>query len=419
MPDIASNRVRHPASIDPLDLCDPVRYAERGYPDDVWTQLRAEAPVAWFEPEGYEPFWAVTKHADIVDVASQPVRFSNEHGLIIGPKGAAGQPIEMVVTLDPPRHGPLRRVAMRRFTPRAIKAHNEEIEALALEVLDRANDVTASCEEFDFVQHVAAPLPIAVIAWFLGVPREDRELLFHWTNEIIGKDDPEFRRPGETPGQTLKRARIEMHTYLAELIERHRREPGDDIVSELIAAEIDGQPLTELQLLSYCELMVEAGNETTRNAISGGLLALDQHPDQWNRLRVDPAILPGAVEEMLRYVTPIIHFTRTATEDAEVHGIKIHEGDKLALFFASANRDDDVFDDPFAFRIDRDPNPHLAFGIGEHFCMGAHLARLEMQTVFRHLVARLASFEITGPVERLNSAVNGGIKHLPVRCRLA
>jgi cholest-4-en-3-one 26-monooxygenase len=419
MTDLATDRLVHPASIDPLDLCDPARYAERGYPDDVWTQLRAEAPVSWFEPEGYEPFWAITKHADILDVASQPVRFSNEHGLMIGPKGAMGQPIEMVVTLDPPRHGPLRRVAMRRLTPRAIKARNDDIERLALEVLDGITDAAAGGEEFDFVQHVAAPLPIAVIAWFLGVPREDRELLFRWTNEVIGKDDPEFRQPGESPGQTLRRARIEMHTYLAELVERHRRQPGDDIVSELIAAEIDGEPLTEMQLLSYCELIVEAGNETTRNAISGGLLALDHHRDQWERLRADPELVPGAVEEMLRYVTPIIHFTRTAMEDAEVRGVHIHEGDKLALFFASGNRDDDVFDDPFAFRIDRSPNPHLAFGIGQHFCMGAHLARMEMATVFHHLLARLESFEVTGPVERLNSAVNGGIKHLPVRCRLA
>ena len=299
-----TDRVAPPSSIDPLDLCDPTRYAAHGYPEDVWAQLRAEAPVAWFEPEGYEPFWAVTKHADILDVASQPVRFSNEHGLMIGPKGAPGQPIEMVVTLDPPRHGPLRRVAMRRFTPRAIRSRHDEIEQLALEVLDGIRDAASGGEEFDFVQHVAAPLPIAVIAWFLGVPREDRELLFHWTNEIIGKDDPEFRRPGETSAQTFKHARIEMHAYLTELVERHRREPGDDIVSELITAEIDGAPLTELQLLSYCELIVEAGNETTRNAISGGLLALDRHRDQWEQLRSDPDLLPDAVEEMLRYVTP-------------------------------------------------------------------------------------------------------------------
>ena len=412
-------RVDHPTAIDPLDLVDPVRYAERGYPDDAWTQLRAEAPVAWFEPDGYEPFWAITRHADIRDVASQPTRFSNEHGLMLGPKGAPGQPIEMVVTLDPPRHGPLRRIGMRRLTPRAIHARNDEIERLALDVLDGITVIANDGEEFDFVQHVAAPLPIAVIAWFLGVPPDDRELLFHWTNEVIGKDDPEFRRPGESPGQTLRRARMEMHGYLGELIERRRREPGDDIVSELLAADLDGQPLTELQLLSYCELIVEAGNETTRNAISGGLLAFADHRDQWDRLCTDPTLLPGAVEEMLRFVSPIIHFTRTAMEDAEVHGVPIHEGDKLALFFASANRDEEVFDDPFAFRIDRDPNPHLSFGIGTHFCMGAHLARLEMDSVFRHLLARLESFEVTGPVERLNSAVNGGIKHLPVRCRFS
>jgi cholest-4-en-3-one 26-monooxygenase len=412
-------RVAHPASIDPLDLCDPVRYAARGYPEDVWALLRAEAPVAWFEPDGYEPFWAVTRHADIRDVASQPVRFSNEHGLMIGPKGAPGQPIEMVVTVDPPRHGPLRRIGMRRLTPRAIHARNDEIEQIALEVLDGITAVANDGEEFDFVQHVAAPLPIAVIAWFLGVPPQDRPLLFHWTNEVIGKDDPEFRRPGETPGQTLRRARMEMHAYLGELIERRRREPGDDIVSELLASDLDGQPLTELQLLSYCELVVEAGNETTRNAISGGLLAFSEHRDQWERLCTDPALLPKAVEEMLRWVSPIIHFTRTAMEDSEVRGVRIHEGDKLALFFASGNRDDEVFDDPFAFRVDRDPNPHLSFGIGTHFCMGAHLARLEMDAVFRHLLARLEWFDVTGPVERLNSAVNGGIKRLPVRCRLA
>ncbi len=190
-------------------------------------------------------------------------------------------------------------------------------------------------------------------------------------------------------------------------------------MSELIAAEIDGQPLTEMQLLSYCELIVEAGNETTRNAISGGLLAFSEHRDQWQKLRDDPGLMPSAVEEILRYVSPIIHFTRMATEDSEVRGVKIRAGEHVALFFASGNFDEEVYDDPFAFRIDRQPNPQLAFGFGEHFCMGAHLARLEMETVFRHLLARLEEFEVSGPVERLNSAVNGGIKHLPLRCRLS
>jgi cholest-4-en-3-one 26-monooxygenase len=411
-----TSRVDPPGSIDPLDLVDPERFARNGYPDAVWTQLRAEAPVAYFEPPGYQSFWAITKHADIVDVASQPERFSNMHGLILGPIGAPTQPMEMIVTLDPPRHGPLRRVAMPRFTPRAIRSRHEEIERIAVELLDEV--AADGSDEFDFVERIAAPLPIAVISWILGVPRSDWQLLFHWTNEVIGKDDPEFRRPGETAGQTIKRARGEMHAYLGELIEKRRRDPGDDVVSHLLSAEIDGRPLTELQLLMYCELIVEAGNETTRNAISGGLLAFSEHREEWEKLRDRPELLPDAVEEILRWVSPIIHFTRVATEDAEVRGVKIAEGDRLALFFASANRDEDVYERPFEFRVDRRPNPQLAFGSGAHFCMGAHLARLEMETVFRHLLARLESFAVTGPVERLSSAVNGGIKHLPLRCRL-
>ena len=348
-------RVAAPSSIDPLDLVDPARFASRGYPDAVWTQLRAEAPVAYFEPPGYQPFWAITKHADIGEVASQPVRFSNEHGLILGPIGAPTQPTEMIVTLDPPRHGPLRRVAMPRFTPRAIRSRHEEIERIAAEILDEATADDA--DEFDFVERIAAPLPIAVISWFLGVPRSDWQLLFHWTNEVIGKDDPEFRRPGETPGQTIKRRAARCTPISGELIEQRRREPGDDVVSHLISSEIDGQPLTEEQLLKYCELIVEAGNETTRNAISGGLLAFSEHRGEWDKLRDHPELMSDAVEEMLRWVSPIIHFTRMATEDAEVRGVKIREGEHLALFFASANRDEDVFDDPFAFRVDRAPEP--------------------------------------------------------------
>ena len=410
-------RVPHPADIDPFDLVDGARFAARGYPHDVWTRLRAEAPVCWFEPAGWQPFWAVTRHADIQHVATQPNRFSNEHGLIIMPKGGPMQPAEMVVTMDPPRHGPMRGVAIRRFTPRAVRSRQEEIERITTEILD---GVAASGQvgEFDFVEKVAAPLPIAVISWILGVPQEDWQLLFRWTNEVIGKDDPEFRRPGESPGQTIRRARGEMHGYLQVLIDQRRADPRDDIVSHLIAAEIDGAPLTAEQLLNYCELMVEAGNETTRNAISGGLLAFSEHPEQWEALRARPELLPDAVEEILRWVSPIIHFIRYATVDSEVHGVEIPAGDNVAIFFASGNRDEDVFDDPFAFRIERAPNPHLAFGFGEHFCMGAHLARVELETIFRHLLTRFDDFELAGPAERLSSNVNGGIKHLPIRCHL-
>jgi len=410
-------RVPHPADIDPFDLVDGARFAARGYPHDVWTRLRAEAPVCWFEPVGWQPFWAVTRHADIQHVATQPNRFSNEHGLIIMPEGGPMQPAEMVVTMDPPRHGPMRGVAIRRFTPRAVRSRQEEIERITTEILD---GVAASGQvgEFDFVEKVAAPLPIAVISWILGVPQEDWQLLFRWTNEVIGKDDPEFRRPGESPGQTIRRARGEMHGYLQVLIDQRRADPRDDIVSHLIAAEIDGAPLTAEQLLNYCELMVEAGNETTRNAISGGLLAFSEHPEQWEALRARPELLPDAVEEILRWVSPIIHFIRYTTEPSEIHGVEIPAGDNVAIFFASGNRDEEVFGDPFAFRIDRTPNPHLAFGFGTHFCMGAHIARVELETIFRHLLDRLEWFELAGPVERLTSNVNGGIKHLPIRARL-
>lgn len=401
---------------DAAELVDPTRYARDGYPHELWTRLRAEAPVAYFAPPGLEPFWAITKHADILEISKQPLLFSSAQGITLRRAGAPVIASEMVVMLDPPRHGPVRKVANARFTPRAVRTRRDDIDRIAVEILDDAAPADA-VGELDFVERIAAPFPLAVIAWILGVPSEDWGLLFRWTNEVIGKDDPEYRRSGESPGQTIKRARGEVHVYFQGLIDQRRSDPQDDLVSELIQGEIDGQPLTDAQLVSYCELLVEAGNETTRNAISGGLLAFCEHRTEWEKLQDNPDLMPDAVEEILRWVSPISHFTRTATEDCEVRRTKISAGEQVALFFASANRDEEVFDDPFVFRIDRRPNPHLAFGFGEHFCMGAFVARVELETVFRHLLARLESFEVAGAVERLSSIVNGSIKHLPLRFR--
>jgi cytochrome P450 len=323
----------------------------------------------------------------------------------------------MIVTIDPPAHGPLRRAANARFRPRAVREGRRVIEEIADEIFDRVASA-GTYGEIDFVERIAAPFPLAVIAGTLGVPSSDVELLYRWTSEIIGKDDPEYRRPGETPLKTMLRARGELHAYFDRLIEECRGDARDDLVAELISAEIDCAPLTPKQLVSYCELLVEAGNETTRNAISGGLLAFAEHRGEWEKLRAHPELLPDAVEEILRWVSPISHFTRTATEDVEVRGMTIRAGDEVALYFASANRDEEVFDEPFAFRIDRRPNPHLAFGFGEHFCMGAHLARVEIETIFRLLLHRFESFEVCGPVERLDALINGSIKHLPIRYRL-
>jgi cytochrome P450 len=404
-------------SIDPADLVDPERYAQRGYPHEVWTRLRAGEPVARIEPPGYKPFWAITKHADIMHIASQPSRYSSAQGITLARAGAPPMPpTEILVMIDPPRHGPMRRLVNARFTPRAVRGRRADIDRIAVDVVDDAEAEGASGQG-DFVARVAAPFPLAVIAWILGVPDTDWALLFRWTNEIIGKEDPQYRQPGETPGQTIKRARGELRGYFERLVGERRHAPEDDLVSELLRGTVDGAPLTDDQLLSYCELFVEAGNETTRNAISGGLLAFCEHPAEWEKLQANPELLATAVEEILRWSSPISHFTRVATEDSEIRGVRIAAGEQLALFFASANRDEDVFDDPFTFRVDRTPNPHLAFGFGEHFCLGAHLARVELETIFQHLLARLESFELAGEIERLKSAVNGSIKQLPLRYR--
>jgi cytochrome P450 len=400
--------------VDPLDLVDPRRYAARGYPHDVWTRLRADAPVAHVEAPGFEPFWAITKHADVVQVASQPERFSSAQGITLARTGAPPMPpSEILVLLDPPKHGPARRLVSAGFTPRAVRERRPGIERIADDVLAAAPDPAAGAQ--DVVATVAAPFPLGVIAWILGIPEDDWALLFRWTNEIIGKDDAEFRTAGESPGQTIKRARGELHRYLADLIDRRRAEPRADLISELLDGTVNGVALTQEQLVAYCELFVEAGNETTRNAISGGLLAFCEHRDQWELLRDRPELVPDAVEEILRWVSPISHFTRVATEDTELRGQSIRAGDQVALYFGSANRDEDVFAEPFAFRIARRPNPHLAFGFGEHFCVGAHLARTEIDVILRHLLARLDWFELAGPVERLESIVNGSIKRLPLR----
>jgi cholest-4-en-3-one 26-monooxygenase len=407
---------------DATALVDPVRWGRDGYPHELWARLRAEAPVAWIEPPDLEPFWALTKHADVQHVAAQPVRFSSARGITLRRPNTPEFHSDVLVVVDPPRHGPLRRVASPKFTPKAMRARRQDIERIAVELVDQVLADTAVADrsgEIDFVDRLAAPFPLAVIAWTLGVPREDIGLLHRWTNEVIGKNDPEYRRPDESPGQTIKRARGELHAYFAELVDQRRREPQDDLVTELSQAEVEGRPLTPEELVSYCELLVEAGNETTRNAISGGLIALIEHPGEWDRLRADRDLLPDAVEEVLRWVSPISHFTRTATEDTEVRGVTIRAGQQAALYFAPANRDREVFDDPFAFRVDRTPNPHLAFGFGEHFCLGAHLARVELDVMLGLLLDRFEGFEVAGPVERLESIVNGSIKHLPVRYLLA
>ena len=290
------------------------------------------------------------------------------------------------------------------------------VESISRELLDGIAS-EGELREGDFVQMISAPLTLAVLADMLGAPREDWQLMFQWTNEIIGATDPEYQQ-GTSAEETSERARLALFGYFAKLAEQRRKRPADDIVSTLANAELGGASLPTLELLSYYFLLVVAGNETTRNAMSGGLLALIENPGEWQKLRRNPALLDSAVEEIVRWTTPVIQFCRTATEDLELRGQKIRAGDNLCLFYPSANRDEEVFEDPFAFRVDRQPNPHLAFGVGEHVCLGAHLARLELRVMIRQLVERVEHIELAAPVSRLRSSFVGGIKRMPVRYRL-
>jgi cytochrome P450 len=407
-------------SLETIDIISPDHYARNGYPHREWALLRREAPVYWFDRTDADPFWAVTRHADIVALSRQPRKFLNGPRLAVFPE-TDGPPEEEIgrhlLIMDPPLHAMMRKVVSARFTPRALRARSAEIEEIAKGLVDGiANDGEIS--EVDFVEKVSSVLPLAVIADMLGVPRSDWKLLFRWTNETIGSSDPEYRRPDETPSQTSERARLSLHAYFTDMVEERKSRPRDDLVSIIANVEVDGRPISHLDLMSYYNLIVIAGNETTRNATSGGLLALIEHPGELDKLRRDPSLLSGAIEEIVRWTTPVIQFCRTAAEDVELRGQKIRAGEALCLFYPSANRDEKIFADPWTFRIERSPNPHLAFGIGEHFCLGANLARLEMRVMFRHLVERLEHVELAGPVERLRSSFLGGVKHMPIRYKL-
>jgi cholest-4-en-3-one 26-monooxygenase len=409
--------MRHELDGATLDIASPEHYERDGYPHAEWTWLRRHAPVFWYERENVDPFWAITKHADIIELSKQPELFLNAPRLAVFTRDLPPPPegeVRHLLNMDPPDHARYRRLASGWFTPRAIRAMDDKVARVTREVLDAA----ATQPGGDFVRDVSARITIAVIAEMLGVPHADWDRLFLWTNEVIAPQDPEFQL-GATPRDTIEAARLELFAYFAELADRRRAEPTNDIVSVIAQGRIDGALLNPVELLSYYFLLVVAGNETTRNAMTGGLLAFLEHPDEWEKLRADAALLDAAVEEIVRWTTPVIQFVRTATRDYALRGKTIRKGQAACLFYPSANRDEDVFPDPFAFRVDRQPNPHIGFGIGEHVCLGAHLARLELRHAFGQLRTRLRSCQLAGPIERVRSSFVGGIKHASMRWEIA
>ena len=396
----------------------------RSVPHATFTRMRQEEPVAWVEDGGGSGFWAVTKHSDVSAVSRDYGRFTASRGIRI--EQMAPDELEARRTMmefDPPQHARLRRLVQPGFTPKVVATYESAFRTLAGEVLDRV----LRLGEFDFVTEIARELPIKLLCRLLGVPESHAGRLVAWGDQMISNADPEYTPvvidrmdteeyrllPFRSP------AALEVFRYAEEVAIERRNHPADDIITVLLSAEPDGQPLTDLEFKNFFTLMMVAGNETTRHTISHGLMFLLDHPDQMEQLSDDPSGLStSATEEILRASSVTMHFRRTATEEVEMRGKRIKPGDRVVMWYPSANHDEEVFDQPFRFDIGRQPNDHLAFGTGRHVCLGASLARLEVRVVFEELLGRVASIEITGPPDRLRSNFINGIKHLPVRVTL-
>jgi cytochrome P450 len=399
-----------------IDLTDPDLFAD-GPPHDVYRYLRDEAPVFWHDPTPNTPdgegFWCLTRHDDVAWAARQPLLFSSVSG---GTRSGGGTLIEdlpadfaagvLLNMQDDPRHQCVRRLVTPSVSPRRLRQMEAELAARCAALLDEALDH----DPCDFLVEVAAELPLQAIASLLGVPQEDRHFLLDWADATLDYDD---HNPGETSARS-QAAGAAMSAYCNRLLEEKRSSPADDILS-IIA--MPGGPLGDLEQQMFFHLLVAAGSETTRNSITAGLLAVTDQPTEWAALRRDRTLLPGAVEEMLRWASSTVYNRRTATEEVERHGQLIRPGDKVVLWWQAANFDEQAFVDPLTFDIHRSPNPHLAFGAGGHFCLGANLARLEIALVFDGLLDRVESIEPAGPVERTRSNKHAGFRHSPVRFR--
>jgi cytochrome P450 len=395
---------------DEIDLYDPDGYVA-GPPHDTFERLRTEEPVYWQDMPDEPGYWAVLRHADLVQVAREPKTYSASRGGVVledlSPETLAMMQ-DMLLAMDPPRHVGYRRNVAPQFVPRIINQLEPRVRTICQEIMRDA----AARTDVDFVHDVCAKLPSQVVGELVGIPESDWPQIHAWSERNSGGQDPEF---SSGYSEDASNATIEMAMYAIDLAGQRRAEPRDDLTSLMLAMELDGEPMTDIQFGSFFVQLVTAGNDTTRTMLSSGLLALLDHPEQLAELRADHARIPDAVEEILRWANPLHYFRRTATKDTQLAGVDIAEGDKVAMIYTSANRDEAVFADPHRFDIHRDPNPHLSFGTGEHFCLGVHLARLEGRVFFEELFDSFGTIEQTGPATRQRSNLNNALKSLPVR----
>jgi hypothetical protein len=395
-----------------------------GVPHDAFDALRREGGIAWHAEEPVAGmmgddnplmqfvdspgFWVVTSHELVTEVDRDQERFSSRLGGTFLPSMAEESLAmfrQMMLNMDHPEHSRLRRILQPVFTPRSIERLRESVEVNAREILaglDRG-------EQLDLVTTIAAEMPLRVLADLFGMPREDRGLIFEWSNALLGADNPS----ADQHAQDSMAALAGMMAYGMEMAEDRRATAQDDLVSRIVHAEVDGERLTDDEFQMFWLLLVVAGNETTRNALAGSVLALQEH-DAWSWLAEHPEHQQGAVEELLRHVSPVQHFRRTATSDVVLGDQQVRAGDKVVIWFGAANRDPAVFVDPHRLDLLRDPNPHVALGVGPHFCLGAHLARLEMSSMLRHLLDQAPNIEVGEPSRVASNFING-IAHLPVR----
>ncbi|ORV41201.1 cytochrome [Mycolicibacter engbaekii] len=398
-------------------LADPVAYTDEPRLHATLARLRSTAPVSLVNVPSYRPFWAVTKHADILAIerandvfinAPRPVLMRTEYE-----EQQAQIGVRTLIHADDPEHQAMRSIGANWFRPKAMRALQGRVDDLAKTYVDKMRAAGGSC---DFARDIAVDYPLFVIMSLLGLPEADFPRMLKLTQELVGADDPEMQRSG-TPEEQMY-ALLEMFEYFNALTASRRENPTDDLASAIANARIDGEYMSDIDTVSYYVIVATAGHDTTSAAISGGMGALIEHPDQRQRLRDDPGLMSLAAEEMIRWTTPVKGFMRTATEDTSVRGVPIAAGESVLLSYVSANRDEDVFDEPFRFDVGRDPNQHLSFGHGVHFCMGAALARMEIRSIFAELLPRLESVDFDGEPELTATTFVGGHKHLPLRYSL-
>jgi cytochrome P450 len=403
-------------------FADPTSYADEPRLHAALTHLRAHAPVSLVDCPPFRPFWAITKHADVLEIERANDLFINEPRPVLATAEAddmaraqldAGMGLRTLIHMDDPKHRLVRAIGADWFRPKAMRALKVRVDELAKNYVDK---MMAAGGECDFVQEVAVNYPLYVIMSLLGLPESDFPRMLKLTQELFGGDDEEFKRG--TSLDELLQVLLDFFGYFNALTASRREHPTDDLASAIANASIDGEPLSDVDTASYYVIIATAGHDTTSATIAGGLQALIENPDQRKRLSDNLDLMPLATEEMIRWVTPVKEFMRTATEDTTVRGVPIAKGEAVYLSYVSANRDEDVFDDPFRFDVGRDPNKHLAFGYGVHFCLGAALARIEVNSFFSELLPRLQSIELNGNPQLIATTFVGGLKHLPIRYEL-